>query len=235
MGGDGPTTLRPVRRALLLGLGAVGIGGLLPRGSASAIAQETVHAMLIEQDLHDRAGEAFAGTAAWHVAMAAERYDKSSDAVVRIEVEIPQRRLVMRSTLSRNLDRSLPASHTIHFMFILPPDSQGGGIREVANLLATESARARGTPLAGLTVKVTESYFLMGLSDRDEDVERNERMLEQQPWLALPIVYQDQRRATLAFAKGDGGTRALEAAFAAWEKSPLRPKHERLIERERFD
>jgi hypothetical protein len=67
----------------------------------------------------------------------------------------------------------------------------------------------------------------MGLSDHDQDVERNVRMLKQQPWLAVPIVYENGRRAILTFAKGDSGTRALEAAFAAWESPAPRRQDDR--------
>jgi hypothetical protein len=153
---------------------------------------------------------------------------------VRAEVDIPERQMRMTWTLVRNLDRSLPASHTIDLFIRQSAGDPDHDIRRISALEVKECAHAHGTALAGLTVKVTSNYFLMGLSDRTEDVERNVRMLKEQPWFAVPMLYENDRRATLAFAKGDSGTRAIAAAFAAWE-NPSPNQDDRPIDRPRFD
>ena len=77
---------------------------------------------------------------------------------------------------------------------------------------------ARGTPLAGLTVKVTNGFFLIGLSAVEADQQRNIQLLKERPWFDIPIVYTNGGRAILALEKGTSGERAFADAFAAWEK-----------------
>ncbi len=75
----------------------------------------------------------------------------------------------MTWSLRRNTDKALPASHTIEIMFTLPADFDQGGIGNVPGVLMKASEQARGVPLAGLAVKVTDGYFLIGLSAVDID------------------------------------------------------------------
>jgi len=121
-------------------------------------------------------------------------------------------------SLRRNTDQALPASHTIEIMFNLPPDFAGGGISNVPGVLMKESEQARGVPLAGLAVKVTNGFFLIGLSAVDADVQRNLQLLKERPWFDVPIVYNNGGRAILALEKGPPGDRAFADAFAAWGK-----------------
>ena len=51
----------------------------------------------------------------------------------------------------------------------------------------------RGVPLAGLAVKVTNSFFLIGLSSVDADRARNIQLLKEQAWFDIPVVYNDPR------------------------------------------
>jgi hypothetical protein len=81
-----------------------------------------------------------------------------------------------------------------------------------------QSEQTRGTPLAGLAVKVTNGFFLIGLSAVDADVQRNMQLIKERPWFDIPIVYTNGGRAILAMEKGPPGDRAFADAFAAWEK-----------------
>ena len=71
-------------------------------------------------------------------------------------------------------------------------------------------------PLAGLVVKVTDGFFLMGLSELEADVKKNVAMLKEQAWFDLPVVYNDNRRAILAMEKGAPGERAFAETFRLW-------------------
>src|SRR4029077_9997022 len=92
---------------------------------------------------------------------------------VRADVEIPERHITMTWSLRRNTDPALPASHTIEILFNLPADFPGGGIANVPGISMKQSEQARGTPLAGLAVKVTNGFFLIGLSAVETDQQRN--------------------------------------------------------------
>ena len=65
-------------------------------------------------------------------------------------------------------------------------------------------------------MKVTNGYFLIGLSAVDIDKQRNIQMLKDRDWLDIPIVYTSGKRAILAVEKGTPGQRAFEEAFRAW-------------------
>ena len=70
-----------------------------------------------------------------------------------------------------------------------------------------QAEEARGTELAGLAIKVTDRFFLMGLSAAGTDVQRNEQLLKDRPWFDIPIVYTNGGRAILAMEKGPPGDR----------------------------
>jgi hypothetical protein len=82
-------------------------------------------------------------------------------------------------SLRRNTDPTLPASHTVEITFKLPSDFAGGGISKVPGILMKEAEQSRGVPLAGLVVKVTNGFFLIGLSSVDADKERNIALLKE--------------------------------------------------------
>ena len=76
--------------------------------------------------------------------------------------------------------------HPIHFT--LPPDFPGGGVANVPGILMKSNEQARGTPLAGLAVKVTDGFFLVGLSNVDADRARNLQLLKERSWFDVPLV-----------------------------------------------
>jgi hypothetical protein len=75
---------------------------------------------------------------------------------------------------------------------------------------------AHPIPLKGLAVKVTDGYFLIGLSAVDVDLQANIRLLKERDWFDIPLVYTNGKRAILAMAKGTPGTLAFEETFRAW-------------------
>jgi hypothetical protein len=75
---------------------------------------------------------------------------------------------------------------------------------------------ARGVQLAGLSVKVTNGFFLIGLSANEGDVQRNIQLLKERGWFDIAIGYTDNRRAIMAVEKGPQGDRVFADAFAAW-------------------
>jgi hypothetical protein len=81
-----------------------------------------------------------------------------------------------------------------------------------------QSEQARGTELTGLTVKVMNGYFVIGLSTDETDAQHNEQLLKDRSWLDIPIVYTNGIRAILAMEKGSQGNRTFAEVFAAWEK-----------------
>src|SRR5437667_8280749 len=101
----------------------------------------------------------------------------------------PSRRLRLTMSMKSNLDPSLPASHLIELSFGLPADFEGGGVANVPGILMKSNEQARGMPLAGLAVKITGGFFLVGLSNVAADRERNLKLLMERTWFDIPVVY----------------------------------------------
>ena len=183
--------------------------------SGPAIAQRVV---LYEEDPGNPQGKQYIGSAKWRTETVSPGSGLAPELQIRADVTIPERNMTVTWSLRRNTDQALPASHTIEIMFNLPPDFPGGGVANVPGVLMKESEQARGVPLAGLAVKVTNGFFLIGLSAVDADVQRNMQLLKDRPWFDVPVVYNNGGRAILALEKGPSGDRAFADAFAAWSK-----------------
>ena len=180
---------------------------------AAAVAQKVV---LYDEDSSDPQGKRYVGSAIWRTETVSPGPGLAPELAVRADIEIPERKLRMTWSLRRNTDKALPASHTIEILFTLPADFPEGGISNVPGVLMKQNEQARGVPLAGLAVKVTNGYFLIGLSAVDVDVQRNVQLLKERDWFDIPVVYTTGKRAILAMEKGTPGTRAFEEAFRAW-------------------
>ena len=180
---------------------------------AAAVAQKVV---LYDEDPSDPQGRRYVGSALWRTETISPGPGLAPELAIRADIEIPERKLRMTWSLRRNTDKALPASHTIEIMFTLPADFPEGGINSVPGVLMKQNEQARGVPLAGLAVKVTNGYFLIGLSAVDVDVQRNIQLLKERDWFDIPLVYTSGKRAILAMEKGTPGTRAFEEAFRAW-------------------
>ncbi len=179
----------------------------------AAVAQKVV---LYEEDPKNPQGKRYVGSAVWHTETVSPGPGLAPELAVRADVEIPDRHLRMTWSLRRNTDKALPASHTIEITFTLPADFDEGGIGNVPGVLMKNGEQARGIPLAGLSVKVTNGYFLIGLSSVDIDKQRNIDLLKNREWFDIPIVYTTGKRAILAMEKGPPGDRAFKEAFRAW-------------------
>jgi hypothetical protein len=180
---------------------------------AAPVAQRVV---LYDEDPSDPKGKQYVGSVVWRTEPIKASGNQPADIAVRADIEIPDRKFKMTMSFRRNTDSSLPASHTAELTFILPPDFAGGGVGNVPGILMKSNEQARGTPLAGLAVKVTDGFFLVGLSNVDADRQRNLQLLKERSWFDVPLVYANQRRAIIAIEKGAPGERAFNDAFAKW-------------------
>src|SRR5436190_1494604 len=184
--------------------------------SSEQIAPVAQRVVLYDEDPSDPKGKQYVGSVIWRTEQVKATAGQKPDIAVRADVEIPDRKFKMTVSFRRNTDTSLPASHTAELTFILPQDFAGGGVGNVPGILMKSNEQARGTPLAGLAVKVTDGFFLVGLSNVDSDRARNLQLLKERSWFDVPLVYVSQRRAIIAIEKGAPGERAFNDAFAAW-------------------
>jgi hypothetical protein len=184
--------------------------------SSDQVAPVAQRVVLYDEDPSDPKGKQYVGSVVWRTEQVKPSGNQKADIAVRADIDIPDRKFKMTMSFRRNTDTSLPASHTAELTFILPQDFVGGGVSNVPGILMKSNEQARGTPLAGLAVKVTDGFFLVGLSNVDADRQRNVQLLKERSWFDVPLVYANQRRAIIAIEKGAPGERAFNDAFAVW-------------------
>lgn len=182
-------------------------------GEGANVAQRVV---LYEEDPANPSGKRSVGTAIWRLDSLPAGPGQAAEPVVRADIEIPEPKITVKWSLRRNTDKALPASHTIEIAFTLPSDFPNGTIANIPGILMKQAEQTRGIPLAGLSVKVTDGFFLIGLSSTEVDVKRNIQLLKERAWFDIPVVYSNNRRAILAIEKGNPGDRVFDEAFRAW-------------------
>jgi hypothetical protein len=174
--------------------------------------------VLYEEDPADPNGKRFVGSAIWRTETVVPAPGQPPELAIRADIEVPERKLAVTWSLRRNTDKGLPATHTVEIMFKLPADFPSGGISNVPGILMKQAESTRGVPLAGLAVKVTPGFYLIGLSNLDADKDRNLQLLKERGWFDIPVVYNNNRRAILAMEKGSPGERVFADAFKAWKQ-----------------
>src|SRR5262245_26743246 len=187
-----------------------------PAPATQAAAVQKV--VLYEEDPADPNGKRFAGSAIWRTETVTPAPGQPPELAIRADVEVPERKLAMTFSLRHNTDKGLPATHTVEIMFKLPADFPSGGISNVPGVLMKQAENTRGVPLAGLAVKVTPGFYLIGLSNVETDKAKNLTLLKERNWFDIPVVYDNNRRAIIALEKGTPGDRVFAEAFKAWKE-----------------
>ena len=176
-------------------------------------------ALVLNETITDPQGEPHPGLVAWRIdrITAAGQPDELA---IHGDADVPDMRMKITIDIRRNTDKSLPASHLVEVRFALPPDVAGGKVIASPGVMMKFSERARGTPLTGASVKITDGSFLVGLSGRDADRARNLQLLKERGWFDIPLVYANQHRGIFAAEKGFHGEDVFNEVMTAWEKSP---------------
>jgi hypothetical protein len=185
--------------------------GAPPPGPAGA-----ERATLYEEDPKDAQGKLYSGSAIWRTEQIQAASGGESNLVVYAQVNIPGRPLSATIAIRRNLDRALPASHTVDVSFELPANSPSKGVQDMVGIMMKPNEEAPGQNLAGTRVKVRDGFFLLGLSAIDLDVQHNMQILKDRAWFGIPFRYGNGNRAVLVIEKGSSGEKSLAEAFAQW-------------------
>ena len=192
-----------------------------PQGSTAAPPSSPVTvaqgAALFEETPGNQAGTLMKGTVIWRTQTVSVGRGQPPDLVLVGEVTIPERRMTITLTIRRNLDETLPATHTIEVVFGLPREFEFRGVSEVPGILMKVSEQGRGQPLIGQAVRVTNGFFFVGLSAAlDSDKASNIEALRTRAFIDIPMRYDNGRRAILTIEKGVSGERAFAEALSAW-------------------
>jgi hypothetical protein len=160
---------------------------------------------------------ALQGRAVWRLDSASVAGSQKLDTVVRADVEVPDAGMTLSFIIRRNTDTRLPASHTIEMTFGKTGAGDGRVIKDVGVPQFKTDETARGTPLAGVPAPVADNFFLVGLSNLPNDLNRNVELLRNRTWIDIPILYDNRRRGVLAFEKGSAGEQTINEALAVWQ------------------
>ena len=147
-------------------------------------------AVLYEEDAaNPQQPKAYPGRVVWRLEGVNAGQGQPLETAVRAVVEIPDAGMVLNLLVRRNSDPTLPASHTVELNFATRPGEPGRSIRDVGLLQFKNEEAARGTPIAGLPVPVRENLFLIGLSNLQNDIERNIDLIVRRNWIDLPVAW----------------------------------------------
>lgn len=175
-------------------------------------------AVFYEEDpANPQAPKAQVGRVTWRLEDVNPGQGQPLERAVIANVDIPDAGLTMRMVLRRNLDTTLPASHTVELTFTTRAGDTNRVIRDVGLLQFKSEEAARGTPVAGLPVPVRENLFLIGLSNLQADVARNTQLFVRRNWVDLPVRMASGQRAILSFEKGGSGEQVINDAFSQWQ------------------
>jgi len=190
----------------------------LPDPNAGQAIGVAHRAVFYEEDAtNPQTPKAFVGRVVWRLEDVNPGQGQALEKAVTANIEVPEAGVTMKMVLRRNLDTTLPASHTVELTFTTREGDSGRVIRDVGLLQFKNEEAARGTPVAGLPVPVRENLFLIGLSNLQSDVERNTELFVRRNWIDLPVRMASGQRAILSFEKGTTGEQVLTSAFSQWQ------------------
>lgn len=184
-------------------------GDAASNGSAANLVEQ--RAIYYFQGAQGQPGQANDGTVTW------AQITKDNRPAIQATLKIPQRNVTVTVTIYKNYDNALPASHLVEVQFFgALADSP---IQRVPALVLKQTEQARGQPLAGAAVPVTNELFWIALSANNDDVNRNVQLLREGSWFDIPILFSDQTRALITFEKGVPGDKVFETVMASWTPS----------------
>ena len=170
-------------------------------------------AIYYEQGTDGSPGQASQGTVEW-----TQVNGPDGEPRVQAVLELPEQGLTATVSISKNSDETLPASHLVEVQFSGAGALGTEGVERVPALVLKPNEQARGQPLSGAAVPVTEDLFWIALSSEDEQVQRNLALLREGSWFDLPILFGGGKRALLTFEKGIPGDKVFESVLAGWTR-----------------
>jgi hypothetical protein len=190
------------------------VGNLFERRPPVA-AGPAQRAVLYEENSATATGHTFSGRAVWRHQVGSGPAS-AAQAVLSIDAEIPEKRLLMRMSIRRPPDGGEVISHIIEFRFLNSDGSASDMVENVRGVLMKNDELSPGIELVGKVARVQRGVFLMGLSGANADLGRNLKLLRERPWLDVPILMKDKTRGILAVEKGSAGQASVESALTSW-------------------
>jgi len=173
-------------------------------------------ALLVEAPDEPSKVKTYIGTVVWHLDNVSQGPDQPLGTAVRADIDMPEDKLQATVIFQRNLDQTLPASHTIKILFKPQADSPTGTIKQISVLQMRREDAATGESLSGVPVPIMDNSFLIGLS-RGTAEASNLDLIKTRDWFDIPMLLGNNKIAKLTFEKSNSGQRAIEDALASWQ------------------
>lgn len=166
-------------------------------------------ALLYEERGGTESGSVERGNVVWSVIEESPSEGEPSQPAIRGDVTIPKSDLQLKITIRKNLDQSIPASHLIEMVFIVPDSFQGGVIENVQRITFKDTEQAAGNPLIAVPSKIGDNFFIVWLNDARTAQDTNLSLMRQLQWIDIPISYRNGRRALISLEKGVPGDKVF--------------------------
>lgn len=140
------------------------------------------------------------------------------ETIVRATIEMPDAGLTLDFTIRRNADPAFPASHIIGLRFVTSGEAASDAIREVGVPQFKTDESERGAPLSAISSALGENLFVAALSNVQIEAERNLDLMQNRPWVDLPVRFASGRRGIITFEKGVSGNQTIAEALERWRR-----------------
>jgi hypothetical protein len=173
-------------------------------------------ALLVQAPEEQSKVKTYFGTAIWRLDNVSNGPGEPLGTAIHANIDIPEDKLQVSMTLQKNVDASLPATHTMTIVFTVQPSTPTGAVKQIGLPQLRKEDTANGEALAGLPVPIMENSFLIGLAKGTSEA-NNLDLLKTRQWIDIPIQLANGRIAKLTFEKGVAGQRAIDDAIASWQ------------------
>jgi hypothetical protein len=174
-------------------------------------------ALLVEAPEEQEKTKTYVGTVVWRLESLSKGEGQPLATVVRADIDIPEAKLKASMVLQKNLDPTLPATHTIELRFMPSAGSDLGAIQEISTPQIRSEGMPNGEQLVGVPVQIAQNWFLVGLSQSETDRNHNADLLNKNAWVDVQMLLANKRLAKITFEKGPPGEKTIGDAFAAWQ------------------
>jgi len=140
---------------------------------------------------------------------------KSTEKVLRAQLDFPTAGVRVDFSLARNLDQSLDVSHTVLVVFETAPSI--GSVTEMSAIEWRERENQAGTILQGTLVPVQDNFFTLGLDKTDAAITKNIDLIRNQKWMVFEMRFANGRRGAILAEKGTTGERVVADALRSWK------------------
>jgi hypothetical protein len=174
-------------------------------------------ALLVETPNDPQKPKVDIGTAVWTLVPAGAGAAQAAGPAVQAEIDIPEMKMHATMTIRKNVDASLPATHTIDLRFAFADGADAKGFKDMALPQLRRDDTPTGDAVSGVRVKINDAYYLVGLTRSDADTAHNLDLLSSRNWLDFPLLFNDDHVAKLTFEKGATGQSVIAQAIEAWK------------------